>query len=239
LADPLLLADLQFDGQELSALCDGETDEATLVRGLAAWQADAEVRRRWRDYHLVGEVLRSADLAQAVGSRQGDALWLDQLRTRLLTEAPPHAYAGATIAAGADIGLGGRTPHAPVETGASADATDATRPQNVLPLRAQPQPGSSLRQRQLWRRWSMPAGIAAGVALVGGLVVMTSSSQSPGQDGLAINNLPELTPVRQLPLDQAQATRIDGYLAAHQQFQQRMPASAQLRSVAFEVSPER
>ena len=50
----------------ISALADGEADAAECGRGCAAW-ADADAgsvaRRSWHAYHLIGDVLRSDDLA--------------------------------------------------------------------------------------------------------------------------------------------------------------------------------
>jgi sigma-E factor negative regulatory protein RseA len=50
----------------LSALADGEADAAEFGRGCAAWSAgDAKARESWHAYHLIGDVLRSEDLAAA------------------------------------------------------------------------------------------------------------------------------------------------------------------------------
>ena len=50
----------------LSAMADGEADAAELGRGCAGWaSADAQTRQSWHAYHLIGDVLRSDDLASA------------------------------------------------------------------------------------------------------------------------------------------------------------------------------
>lgn len=50
----------------MSALADGEADAAEFGRGCAAWSAgDAVARERWHAYHLIGDVLRSENLASA------------------------------------------------------------------------------------------------------------------------------------------------------------------------------
>jgi sigma-E factor negative regulatory protein RseA len=65
----------------LSALADGEADAADAERGLAAWAAtDPLTRQRWHAYQLIGDVLRSEDLAQAPAH---DAAFLQRLRGRL------------------------------------------------------------------------------------------------------------------------------------------------------------
>lgn len=66
---------------QLSALCDG--DLAALEDGCRLWREDAEARATWHTYHLIGDVLRSEDLAGA-GAR--DAAFLRGLRTRLAAE---------------------------------------------------------------------------------------------------------------------------------------------------------
>jgi sigma-E factor negative regulatory protein RseA len=65
----------------LSALVDGEADAAEAARGLAAW-ADSQplARQRWHLYQLIGDVLRSEDLASAPDH---DARFLRRLRGRL------------------------------------------------------------------------------------------------------------------------------------------------------------
>ncbi|HOW49313.1 MAG TPA: sigma-E factor negative regulatory protein, partial [Rubrivivax sp.] len=55
----------------ISALADGEGLPADCARGLAAWAAgDAEARASWHSYHLIGDVLRSGELASPPGHDQ-------------------------------------------------------------------------------------------------------------------------------------------------------------------------
>ena len=49
--------------EQLSALVDGELDPAAAVRACAGWRDDAGCRATWHAYHLIGDVLRSDDLA--------------------------------------------------------------------------------------------------------------------------------------------------------------------------------
>lgn len=70
--------------ESLSALMDGEVHDADEVaRACRAWREDAASRACWHRYHLIGDVLRSDDLASS-GAR--DAGFLDRLRTRLEAE---------------------------------------------------------------------------------------------------------------------------------------------------------
>lgn len=56
-------ADVDDPGWLMSALADGEAGAAELDRCCQLWAAEASVQRCWHDYHLIGDVLRSQDLA--------------------------------------------------------------------------------------------------------------------------------------------------------------------------------
>jgi sigma-E factor negative regulatory protein RseA len=49
--------------ERLSALLDGELDGSGVETACRSWRADAEMRRAWHDWHAIGDVLRSDDLA--------------------------------------------------------------------------------------------------------------------------------------------------------------------------------
>jgi len=67
----------------LSSLADGEATSEAQERCLALWAEQAAARERWRHYQLIGDVLRSRELA-----REGahDAAFLSALRARLARE---------------------------------------------------------------------------------------------------------------------------------------------------------
>jgi sigma-E factor negative regulatory protein RseA len=65
----------------LSAAADG--DREALAQACQAWRGDAQARADWHAYHLIGDVMRSDELA-APAAR--DAAFLDGLRTRLAAE---------------------------------------------------------------------------------------------------------------------------------------------------------
>jgi sigma-E factor negative regulatory protein RseA len=70
--------------ERLSAMADGELDDAAGVgHACAAWHADASHRATWHAYHLIGDVMRSDDLASDAGR---DVAFLSALRARLATE---------------------------------------------------------------------------------------------------------------------------------------------------------
>jgi sigma-E factor negative regulatory protein RseA len=65
----------------ISALVDGEAD--AVQAGCELWRNDTQARDHWHTYHLIGDVLRSDDLAT---SPARDAAFLASLRTRLAKE---------------------------------------------------------------------------------------------------------------------------------------------------------
>lgn len=65
----------------LSALADGRAD--AVHAGCALWRDDDEARRRWHAYHLIGDVMRSEDLAARPAR---DAAFLRDVRSRLAAE---------------------------------------------------------------------------------------------------------------------------------------------------------
>ena len=89
--------------QALSALADGETDGDAGEAAFGAWRRDAEARRDWHAWHLIGDVLRSEDLAS---DPRADLRFCAALRVRLSSEAvvlapAPAAAASAKAASGA------------------------------------------------------------------------------------------------------------------------------------------
>ncbi len=77
----------------MSALADGEAAGAEVGRGCGAWAAgDAVTRERWHAYHLIGDVLRSEDLA---GRPARDRAFLQRLSARL--DAEPAVLAPAPL----------------------------------------------------------------------------------------------------------------------------------------------
>jgi len=68
----------------LSALCDGQTTELEAGQAFRAWQEeDDDIRVTWHAYHVIGDVLRSEDLATAPAA---DHRLLQAVRARLATE---------------------------------------------------------------------------------------------------------------------------------------------------------
>lgn len=69
--------------QHLSQLVDGELDAQTANSLMANWRDDPAMRERWHTYQLIGDVLRSEDLASRPAK---DSAFLVSLRARLEQE---------------------------------------------------------------------------------------------------------------------------------------------------------
>ena len=74
--------------QVLSSLMDSDLAPDQLPQVVAAWQQDADQRATWHCYHLIGDVLRSEELARPANR---DAAMLLALRARLADEPVPLA----------------------------------------------------------------------------------------------------------------------------------------------------
>jgi sigma-E factor negative regulatory protein RseA len=92
--------------EDLSALADGEFDDAGAL--CAHWHRSERLRSAWHAYHLIGDVLRSEDLA-AEPAR--DAAFLERLRARLAQEPvvlAPTPPGSRPAAAGSAVRVQGR-----------------------------------------------------------------------------------------------------------------------------------
>lgn len=95
--------ELDLNEQELlSALADGELQGEELARALALCARDSACGH-WRDYHLIGDVLRAPELARAGDSAQ----FLQRVRSAIAKEAasPAPASPQATVQPAANDSL--------------------------------------------------------------------------------------------------------------------------------------
>lgn len=67
----------------LSELADGQADERAAQGACQAWREQPEMRRTWHSYQLIGDVLRSEELARPAA---GDLAFLAGVRARLAQE---------------------------------------------------------------------------------------------------------------------------------------------------------
>ncbi len=134
----------------LSALADGQVLPGEFDAACAAWRDDAEGRACWHAYHLIGDVMRSDELATWSGH---DEEFLQSLRTRLAKEpvplapsprpavpsfwhrltAPAAVAAGFAVVAGAVVVL--RSPSLP-EVAPPTTLASNTSPQTLPPAEA-------------------------------------------------------------------------------------------------------
>ncbi len=191
-----------FEG--LSAFADGEADARLGAALSVAWRDDAAVRERWHRYHLIGDVLRSEELAGA----GRDAAFLARLRERLADEpvvlapAAPVQAAGDAQAARASRRLARRwAPPAALAAGFMVVAVGAVtlmRPVSepaapVLAVAPAPAPAPALR--------AATGGGGEVGSVAGQSAPLTLAADADAVPGLLIRD-----------------ARLDAYLAAHKQF---------------------
>ncbi len=70
-------------GQLLSSVADGQANPEQLAQATRLWREDAQARATWHTYHLIGDVLRSDELACDPAR---DVQFLSALRGRLALE---------------------------------------------------------------------------------------------------------------------------------------------------------
>lgn len=211
--------------QALSALADGEADAALAASVSVAWRDDAELRRRWHAYHLIGDVLRSDELAGA----GGDAAFLRRLRKRLeqepvvLAPTPPAEAAAEAPVLRAVNGSPARDGRSGARrwTAPAAVAAGFLVVAGVLTVTRVPVGPETASAPQLTQAEGPAAAVPAARGLVGPVLVAEPAAESalPG-NGVLIRD-----------------ARLDQYLMAHKQFGGSsalgMPAGF-LRSATFE-----
>lgn len=182
----------------LSALHDGEAGQAELHRACLAWRTDSSLRQAWHAWAVVGDVLRSEDLAQSAAH---DSAFLQRLRQRLQDEPVVFAPAPLADAVGDD------------------PQVEAVRYEH-LARQAVPQSGG------VRRRWVGPTAVAAGfVAVAGALVMLRTGTVEPVQVitqgvGSPIALTPSASSTGSAAEVLVRSADLDRYLAAHREFAQ-------------------
>lgn len=179
--------------EQWSALVDGELDATATADCCAHWRDDESARSAWHRHQLIGDVLRSDDLARAPGH---DEAFLAALRVRLSREAvvlAPAAAPGELAARprNSAIGAGRRWSW----LASSAVAAGFVAVAGLLLVMRPPDRNVEL---QASARLG-PAG-TGGVAMAGSAVPV-ASLEAPGSTGVLLRD-----------------ARLDQYLAAHNQF---------------------
>lgn len=190
--------------EALSALVDGQADAAAAGEGVAQWRDGDDAKDTWHAYQLIGDVLRSEDLA--AGHR--DRLFMQRLHARLMQE--------PTILA----------------------------PAPDLP---QPSPDSG-QADHLLHRWAVPLGLAAGMALVLGTLLVLRQDPLADAPALVADARPAPS-LQRVELAAAASSpsapvllrdpRLDRYLAAHKQFQSANamgPSTGFIRSATYDAA---
>lgn len=181
--------------ETLSSLMDGELPVEAARSSCSQWRADAQARDAWHTYHLIGDVLRSEDLAS---TPVRDEAFLRSLRSRLAAEPVPMAPLPSTVAATA-----------------RADARGVASAVPSTP---------AVGQRRAARRFA-PVALAASVVVVAGVVgVMRVSSpggagaetaqvaSTLGASGTLIGGA---AVDGAMPVTMLRDARLDRYMAAH------------------------
>lgn len=180
--------------ERLSALLDGELGATPVTQACAHWRESVDGRAAWHAYHLIGDVLRSEDLASDPAR---DAGFLASFRERLASE--PVVLAPQPLVEAAVAGGGRRWSWmAPTAAAAGfvavAGVLVLTRP-GLLPDRSV---GESVAQ-------IAPAASLAGPATPAATLVSASSRTLEPQGFVATGQV-------------IRDARLDRYLAAHKQF---------------------
>lgn len=208
----------------LSALLDGDTDASQTAQLCRQWRSDPELRRDWHAYHLIGDVLRSGDLATPSAR---DEQFLQGLRARLAQEpvvlaplpkpaepSPAAKDTGQLVALPLERGRRLRRWVAPVGIAAGVVVVTSA----VLVLRPLD-----------------PAGAGSTLAAA---PAITSVTLQPTFGSTPATAPPQDSDTLRLDRDTLQQAQLERYLSAHRQFQGSTllsPSPAYLRSAAYET----
>ena len=212
--------------QALSALVDGEADARGAASLSALWRDDAEARACWHRYQLIGDALRSEELA----GQDGDAAFLARLRARLEQEPVVLAPSPKPVAPARPRSAMRRwAPPAAVAAGFLAVAGALTVMRGEAPSAMQ---GGELTQ----------APATAPVLAVAAPVVTAAASAEPAAASaapplaLAENAVERPEPVERVTGRLLRDARLDRYLTAHKQFggSSALAPSGFLRNATYE-----
>lgn len=177
--------------ETLSSLMDGELPAEGARGPCSRWRGEAEAREAWHTYQLIGDVLRSDDLASAP---LRDEAFLHRLRGRLAVEPVPMA---------------------PLPAAAREAATAAAA--NGAPLvAALPQRRHVTRR---FAPMAVAAGVVVVAGVVGVMrAVSPLAPIEPAMMATAVDaslGVPASVPGGSVPMTMVRDARLDRYIAAH------------------------
>jgi sigma-E factor negative regulatory protein RseA len=199
-------ADSAAARERLSALVDGELDANIVAQACSAWRDDPEQRSTWYAYQLIGDVLRSEDLASEASR---DLAFVNALRGRLAAE--PVVLAPQpidVIALPEPVVRGSRARWTWV--GASAAAAGFVAVAGVLVLTRAPGVSTDAQQDR-----------TAGIALSSPAAVQAAQPQAQAPAPAAVVQAANIAAEPQALVASGKLirdARLDRYLAAHKQF---------------------
>ncbi|MCG5074610.1 sigma-E factor negative regulatory protein [Paraburkholderia tagetis] len=186
-------------GEQLSAFVDGETagDEQHLNAIFSGLDQDG--RTAWSSYHLIGDVLRSDDLAMSPAASQS---FMAGFAARF--EAEPHVLAPAALPAAA--------------VSNSQSATHSGRVARILALRRRVVPSLAVAAAAATLTWIVMPQMR-GVGTAGAPQIASVQSAGDHVQRVAMNTVPVQSAAVQ-DGNIIRDARLDEYLEAHQQFAQ-------------------
>lgn len=179
-------------GERLSAFVDGEASAQEHLNGNYL-ELDGEGRAAWSEYHLIGDVLRSDDLAL---SQAASRAFMTGFAARF--EAEPHLLAPAALP--------------------QAQAGRNERVGRILALRRRVMPSLAVAAAAATLTWIVMPQMR-GVGMAGAPQIAAVQSQGDGVQRVAMNTMPAPVAGAQ-DGNIIRDARLDEYLQAHQQFAQ-------------------
>jgi sigma-E factor negative regulatory protein RseA len=180
-------------GEQLSAFVDGEMAGGEQHLNAIFSALDQEGRTAWSSYHLIGDVLRSDDLAMSPAASQS---FMAGFAARF--EAEPHVLAPAALPA--------------------ASAAHEGRVSRMLALRRRVVPSLAVAAAAATLTWIVMPQMR-GVGMAGAPQVASVRASGDNLQRVAMNTTPVQTAAAQ-DGNIIRDARLDEYLEAHQQFAQ-------------------
>jgi sigma-E factor negative regulatory protein RseA len=196
--------------ERLSALLDGELNDTQTTLACADWRCHTEARTAWHTYHLIGDALRSEDLARDASH---DSAFMQTFRARLSQE--PVVLAPLP---------------SPSQMPMPAELPEVLQVANGAPHAVAP----NVKKKSNHWSWVVPSAFvacfigAAGTFLLNRPTAVPQSAafNTAGASSVALRQLASgnMTPADQEPqnlqasIQLIRDVRLDSYLAAHKQF---------------------